>query len=325
MRADLPCSAPALDALPQPAQINASNPEECCMTKPNGLHHLAVTTADIKAQIAFFSDVLGTELVALYWMHGVKGAWHGFVKLNDHCSIAFVQSPEIPKIAREIGKDAFRQSGCTLRRRRHAAPRAQCPRRCGAARHARPHPLARRQRLRTDRPRLLQIDLFRRTGKSQPRARPRARRSTRGNGSIRKSWAWPASARPSWRAIRRPAAYRNDGAPCPSRPPIQPSRTWSIPRHATPRCWRHPTTTTPASAAKRHRRSGWRRSNPTSPIPPLRPRLAASGCTQPPHPEERPQAASRRVGNGAVSIAYSSRDGASRLPQGEVLGLSCIA
>ena len=74
------------------------------MTKPNGLHHLAITTADIKTQIAFFSDVLGTELVALYWMHGVKGAWHGFVKLNDHCSIAFVQSPEIPKVAREIGK-----------------------------------------------------------------------------------------------------------------------------------------------------------------------------------------------------------------------------
>ena len=32
------------------------------MTKPNGLHHLAITTADIKTQIAFFSDVLGTEL-----------------------------------------------------------------------------------------------------------------------------------------------------------------------------------------------------------------------------------------------------------------------
>ena len=48
------------------------------MTKPDSLHHLAITTADIKTQIAFFSDVLGTELVALYWMHGVKGAWHGF-------------------------------------------------------------------------------------------------------------------------------------------------------------------------------------------------------------------------------------------------------
>lgn len=73
------------------------------MTKPDGLHHLAITTADIKTQIAFFSDVLGTELVALYWMHGVKGAWHGFVKLNDHCSIAFVQSPDIAKLPRQIG------------------------------------------------------------------------------------------------------------------------------------------------------------------------------------------------------------------------------
>ncbi|MBL8674578.1 MAG: VOC family protein [Rhodospirillales bacterium] len=73
------------------------------MTKPDGLHHLAITTADIKTQIAFFSDVLGTELVALYWMHGVKGAWHGFVKLNDTCSIAFVQSPDIAKVPRQIG------------------------------------------------------------------------------------------------------------------------------------------------------------------------------------------------------------------------------
>jgi catechol 2,3-dioxygenase-like lactoylglutathione lyase family enzyme len=74
------------------------------MTKPNGLHHLAVATADIKAQIEFFSDVLGMELVALYWMHGVKGAWHGFLKLNDHASVAFVQSPEIARIKPEIGK-----------------------------------------------------------------------------------------------------------------------------------------------------------------------------------------------------------------------------
>src|SRR5271170_7911375 len=76
---------------------------EASMTKPDGLHHLAITTADIKTQIAFFSDVLGTELVALYWMHGVKGAWHGFVKLNDHCSIAFVETPDIAKIPRTIG------------------------------------------------------------------------------------------------------------------------------------------------------------------------------------------------------------------------------
>jgi catechol 2,3-dioxygenase-like lactoylglutathione lyase family enzyme len=69
----------------------------------NGVHHLAISTADIKAQIAFFNDVLGMQLVALYWMHGVEGAWHGFMRMNDQSSIAFVQTPEIAKLERELG------------------------------------------------------------------------------------------------------------------------------------------------------------------------------------------------------------------------------
>jgi len=73
------------------------------MTRCNGVHHLAVCTADIKAQIEYFNDVLGMELVALYWMHGVEGAWHGFLKMNDHSSIAFVQTPAIAKIDHELG------------------------------------------------------------------------------------------------------------------------------------------------------------------------------------------------------------------------------
>lgn len=68
------------------------------MTRPNGVHHLAISTADIKTQIEFFSDVLGCELVALYWMHGVQGAWHGFLRLNDQSSIAFVQMDSIKAI-----------------------------------------------------------------------------------------------------------------------------------------------------------------------------------------------------------------------------------
>ncbi|MEZ5228995.1 MAG: VOC family protein [Acidimicrobiales bacterium] len=39
----------------------------------NGVHHLAVNTANIKEQIEFFTDVLGAELVGLFWMHGVEG------------------------------------------------------------------------------------------------------------------------------------------------------------------------------------------------------------------------------------------------------------
>ncbi len=73
------------------------------MTRPNGLHHLAIATGDIKAQIDFFSDVLGLELVALYWMHGVEGAWHGFMKLHDRASIAFVQTPQMAGIVPQLG------------------------------------------------------------------------------------------------------------------------------------------------------------------------------------------------------------------------------
>lgn len=73
------------------------------MTQNNGIHHLAIATKDIKAQIEFFNDVLGCELVALYWMHGVEGAWHGFLKMNDACYIAFVETPDIGDIERTIG------------------------------------------------------------------------------------------------------------------------------------------------------------------------------------------------------------------------------
>jgi catechol 2,3-dioxygenase-like lactoylglutathione lyase family enzyme len=73
------------------------------MAKPNDVHHLAIATGDIKAQIEFFSDVLGMELVALYWMHGVDRTFHGFMKLHDAASVAFVQTPDNHAIAPEIG------------------------------------------------------------------------------------------------------------------------------------------------------------------------------------------------------------------------------
>lgn len=37
------------------------------MGRINGAHHIAICTQDIKMQIEFFTDVLGMELVALYW------------------------------------------------------------------------------------------------------------------------------------------------------------------------------------------------------------------------------------------------------------------
>ena len=69
-----------------------------------GLHHLAISTADMKVQIEFFTDKLGMELQALYWMHGVPNTWHGFLRLNDESSIAFVHNPQIADIPVVLGQ-----------------------------------------------------------------------------------------------------------------------------------------------------------------------------------------------------------------------------
>ena len=73
------------------------------MNKVEGLHHLAICTANMKEQIEFFTDKLGMELQALYLMHGVENTWHGFLRLNDESSIAFVCNPDIGDIPVELG------------------------------------------------------------------------------------------------------------------------------------------------------------------------------------------------------------------------------
>ena len=69
----------------------------------SGVHHLAISTADLKGQLEFFTDVLGAELKALYWLHGVPGAKHAFVRLNDSSYVAFVHMPAIEEIPTELG------------------------------------------------------------------------------------------------------------------------------------------------------------------------------------------------------------------------------
>jgi catechol 2,3-dioxygenase-like lactoylglutathione lyase family enzyme len=63
---------------------------------PDGINHLAIATRDIKGQIEFFTDVLGGELKALYWMHGVENTFHAFIELSSTCYIAFQQHPDNP-------------------------------------------------------------------------------------------------------------------------------------------------------------------------------------------------------------------------------------
>ena len=62
---------------------------------PDSVHHLAFLTTDIKTQLQFFNDVLGLPLKALYWMHGVKGYFHGFLELAPDSYVAFVAGPGI--------------------------------------------------------------------------------------------------------------------------------------------------------------------------------------------------------------------------------------
>lgn len=73
------------------------------MIKPNGIHHIAIMTADIKAQIEYFTDVLGCKLSAIFDMHGVPGAFHAFVHLNDHSYFSFVQMDDIGDIPSTLG------------------------------------------------------------------------------------------------------------------------------------------------------------------------------------------------------------------------------
>lgn len=74
------------------------------MNKVEGLHHIAICTSDMKGQIEFFTDKLGMELQALYWMHGVDNTFHGFLRLNDESSVALVHNPDIDDIPVELGK-----------------------------------------------------------------------------------------------------------------------------------------------------------------------------------------------------------------------------
>lgn len=72
------------------------------MSKINGLHHVAISTGNMKEQIAFFSDVLGMRLVGIYWMHGVEKAWHAFMEMGDQ-AFAFAYVPGNEKVDIEYG------------------------------------------------------------------------------------------------------------------------------------------------------------------------------------------------------------------------------
>ncbi len=72
--------------------------------KLNGIHHIAVMARDMKEHITFFSEVMGCELEGLFPMHGVPGAIHAFLKLNETCHFSIVQIDAGRDVPIEIGK-----------------------------------------------------------------------------------------------------------------------------------------------------------------------------------------------------------------------------
>lgn len=74
------------------------------MNQPTGIHHVAFMAGDIKKHIAFFSEVVGFPLVALFDMHGVPGGLHAFLRMNDEGYFSLVQLPGVDAIPIELGK-----------------------------------------------------------------------------------------------------------------------------------------------------------------------------------------------------------------------------
>ncbi len=59
----------------------------------SGIHHLVISTRDLRAQIEFFTDVLGAELVGLFEMASIPGAARALIRLGDGCLVSFVDFP----------------------------------------------------------------------------------------------------------------------------------------------------------------------------------------------------------------------------------------
>lgn len=70
---------------------------------PNSINHIAYCTGNMKEQLEFYTSVIGMKLEAIFWMHGVEGAFHAFLTLNPHCSLSFVYHPDIEKMQPVMG------------------------------------------------------------------------------------------------------------------------------------------------------------------------------------------------------------------------------
>ena len=71
--------------------------------QPDGIHHIAIMSANMKEQLTFFTQVLGFPLVGLFEMHGVPGGKHAFLKMADDSFFSVVELDGVGDIPAKIG------------------------------------------------------------------------------------------------------------------------------------------------------------------------------------------------------------------------------
>jgi catechol 2,3-dioxygenase-like lactoylglutathione lyase family enzyme len=71
--------------------------------QPDGIHHIAIMSADMKAQLTFFTQVMGLPLVGLFEMHGVPGGRHAFLRMAEDSFFSIVEMDGIADIPATLG------------------------------------------------------------------------------------------------------------------------------------------------------------------------------------------------------------------------------
>ena len=62
----------------------------------HGVNHIALSVADMKRTLEFYTGLLGLRLVGLFPMHGVEGATHAFLDMGDGRMLSFIAFVDAP-------------------------------------------------------------------------------------------------------------------------------------------------------------------------------------------------------------------------------------
>jgi catechol 2,3-dioxygenase-like lactoylglutathione lyase family enzyme len=71
--------------------------------QPDGIHHVAIMSANMKEQLTFFTQVLGFPLKGLFEMHGVPGGKHAFLEMGPASYFSIVELAGIDEIPSTFG------------------------------------------------------------------------------------------------------------------------------------------------------------------------------------------------------------------------------